>query len=34
MVGVLFLKCIIICCPFQELEMKVAFNRNNVMKLS
>jgi len=24
MVGALFLKCIIICCPFQELEMKVA----------
>jgi len=24
MVGVLFLKCIIICCPFQELEMKGA----------
>ena len=27
MVGVLFLKCIIICCPFQELEMKGAIYR-------
>ena len=33
MVGALFLKCIIICCPFQELEMKGVIKREQCYEI-